>query len=312
VRYVRNAPTIRAATLRTGVVMFCASALFALLPSIAHRVSPNPIGYGVLLGCFGGGAVGGAVLMQWARARWSTEAVVSVAVAIVGATIIPLGRIHSLIGLMPLMVIGGAAWLTFISLANALVQRLAPDWVRARVLAIFMLVSQGGLAGGSVVWGALASRVSLEAALLLAGVATIATTALGLVARLPDRVADVTPWAHWRMPVAPDGAAPDLDRGPVLVTVEYRVAPERAELFLRAIQTYGVIRRRDGASEWEIFRDIERPDVYVETFVVSSWAEHLRQHDRLTRGDAEVERELKRYAPGDWPVRHLINAERGG
>src|SRR5437870_3653578 len=200
IRYVRNAPTIRAATLRTGVVMFCASALFALLPTLAHRVSGSPIGYGALLGCFGGGAVAGAVAMQWARARWSTDAVVSAAVAVLGATIVPLGGIHNLPVLMLIMAVSGAAWLTFISLANALVQQLAPDWVRARVLAIFMLVSQGGLAAGSILWGEVASRVSIDAALMWAGLATIATTALGFVAKLPDRIADVSPWAHWRMP----------------------------------------------------------------------------------------------------------------
>ena len=226
-----------------------------------------------------------------------------------GATIVPLGRIHNLPGLMLIMIVSGAAWLTFISLANALVQRLAPDWVRARVLAIFMLVSQGGLAAGSALWGAIGSRVSIDAALFWAGIATIATTALALVAKLPDRIADVSPWAHWRVPSVPDGAEPDLDQGPVLVTVEYRVAPEHAEAFLQAMHAYGRIRRRDGASQWRVFRDIERADVYLEIFAVSSWAEHLRQHERLTRGDGEVEQELRRYAPGDWSVRHFINAE---
>jgi MFS family permease len=187
IRYIRNAPVTRAVTLRAGVVMFCASALFALLPMVAHTISGSAIAYGILLGSFGAGAVGGAVVMQAARARWSTEAVVSFAVGILGTMTAAMAWVHTLPGLMLIMFIGGGAWITFISLANALVQTLAPDWVSARVLGIFILITQGGLAAGSVVWGTVASRASVDAALLIAGLATIATIALGLVARLPDQ-----------------------------------------------------------------------------------------------------------------------------
>jgi MFS family permease len=309
IRYVRNVPAIRAVVGRSGVVMFCASAPFALLPTVAHAVSTSPIGYGVLLGCFGVGAVGGAVLMQAARARWSTEAVASAAVLILGATIAAIGQVHYLPGLMLVMLVSGGAWLTFISLANALVQSLAPDWVRARVLAIFMLITQGGLAAGSAWWGAIGSRAGIDTALLWAGLATIATTALGFIARFPDAGADVSPWNHWRMPAIVQDVAPGLDQGPVLVTVEYRVDALHAEPFLQAMQHYGRVRRRDGASRWGIFRDLEHPDVFLETFIVTSWAEHLRQHERLTRADSDIEQRVKRHTRGDPIVRHLIHAE---
>ncbi|HEX9366927.1 MAG TPA: MFS transporter [Vicinamibacterales bacterium] len=308
IRYVRNAPAIRAIVLRSGVVMFCASASFALLPSVAHNVSASPIGYGILLGCFGAGAVGGALVMQAARARWSTEAVVSTAVAILGVTIAGIARVHNLPGLMFVMLVSGGAWIVFISLANALVQSLAPDWVRARVLAIFMLVTQGGLAAGSALWGTVGSRARVDTALLWAGLATIATTALGLIARLPDGAADVSPWNHWRMPAIVRDAAPALDQGPVLVTVEYRVDARDATPFLRAVHAYGRVRRRDGASRWGIFRDLEHADAYLETFLVTSWAEHLRQHERLTRGDDELEQRIRRHTRGEPIVRHLIDA----
>src|SRR3984893_12610823 len=220
IRYVRYAPAIRALTLRSGVVMFFACAAFALLPTVAHNVSNSAIVYGILLGCFGAGAVGGAVVMQRARARWSTEAIASMAVAVLGAMIVATGMVHVLAGLIVVMLVSGAAWLIFISLVSALVQNLAPDWVRARVLAVFMLVSQGGLAAGSAVWGSVAARASVETALLWAGLGTIATTALGLVARLPDTTADVSPWNHWRVPAIVKDVAPALAQGPVLVTVQ--------------------------------------------------------------------------------------------
>jgi MFS family permease len=309
IRYVRYAPGIRALTLRSGVVMFCASASFALLPTVAQNVSNSAIVYGILLGCFGAGAVGGAVAMQRARARWSTEAIASMAVAVLGAMIVATGMVHVLAGLIVVMLVSGAAWLIFISLVSALVQNLAPDWVRARVLAVFMLVSQGGLAAGSAVWGSLAARASVETALLWAGLGTIATTALGLVARLPDTTADVSPWNHWRVPAIVKDVAPALEQGPVLVTVEYLVDPQHAKEFLRAMRKYGRVRRRDGASRWGVFRDVEHADVFLETFLVSSWAEHLRQHERSIRGDRDLEDRLHSYARSQPKVRHLIHVD---
>jgi MFS family permease len=308
-RYIRYAPTARGLMLRAGAVMFCASAPFALLPTVAHRISGDAIGYGLLLGCFGAGAIAGAIVMQAARTRWTTEAVSSISVAILGGTIVTLSLMHTLPGLMLTLVVSGGAWLTFISLTNALVQNLAPDWVRARVLALFMLVTQGGLAAGSAMWGAIGSNAGVDTALLWAGLATIATTALGLVVRLPDSTADVSPFNHWRMPAIVEEAAPAVDQGPILVTVEYRVERQNAEAFLRAIKQFGRVRRRDGAFRWGIYRDLEQPDRYVETFLVTSWAEHLRQHERLTRGDGELEQRINAHTRGEPIVRHLVDAD---
>jgi MFS family permease len=251
-------------------------------------------------------------VMQPARARWSTEAVVSMAVAILGATIVAIAKVHNLPGLMLVMLVSGGAWIIFISLANAVVQSLAPDWVRARVLAIFMLGTQGALAAGSAWWGTIGSRASVDAALLWAGLGTIATTALGFVAKLPDSTADVSPWNHWRVPAIVQDLAPGLEQGPVLVTVEYRVDAQNAKPFLLAMQKYGRVRRRDGASRWGVFRDLEHADVYLETFLVTSWAEHLRQHERLTRGDSELEQRIRSHARSEPIVRHLIHAEYEG
>jgi MFS family permease len=206
------------------------------------------------------------------------------------------------------MLIAGAAWIVFNSLVSALMQNLAPDWVRARVLAVFMLVFQGGLAAGSACWGAVAGREGIQNALLWAGLGIIATTALGLVAKLPDTTANVSPWNHWRMPVSVAQVRPEFDEGPVLVTVEYRVRPDRTPKFLHAISAYSRVRRRDGAFRWDVFRDVEDEDRFLETFLVSSWAEHLRQHERSTSADREVEDRLRTHVTGEPNVRHLVSA----
>src|SRR5262249_55446553 len=140
VRYVRNSPAILTVLVRTGITLFCSSSLFALLPSVARSVDERAIGYGLLLGCFGAGAIVGAVLMQTLRARFSTEMIVSAGIVILGTAMVMITRLHRLSTLALVILVGGAAWVLFISLINALVQNLAPDWVRARVLAIFTLV----------------------------------------------------------------------------------------------------------------------------------------------------------------------------
>ena len=102
-------------------------------------------------------------------------------------------------------------------------QNLAPDWVRARVLAVQMLVLQGSIALGSAIWGIVAQRRGLDAAFLFAGIGTAATSLLGLRYRLPDADSHLSVWNHWRMPVPAKESEPDLDEGPVLVIVEYLV-----------------------------------------------------------------------------------------
>jgi MFS family permease len=308
-RYVRYSPSLRRVMLRAGVTMWTASALLALLPTVAHGLSDSPTVYGVLLGCFGTGAILGALTIQPACGRWSLETVAGGASVVLGAMIMVAGVLHSRIALGAIMLIAGAAWIMFISLVSALVQNLAPDWARARVLSIFLLFFQGGLAIGSALWGALAARAGIETVLVVAGVSTVATAALGSVARFPNVPIDLNPWNHWRMPAIRREVEPSPDQGPVLVTVEYHVPSHDAQRFLHAMEQYGRVRRRDGAYRWGIFRDLERTDLFLEMFEVTSWAEHLRQHERFTRGDRALEEQIRGYAENEPIVRHLIDAQ---
>jgi predicted MFS family arabinose efflux permease len=308
VRYVRHSPAILTVVVRTGIVMFFSSALFALLPTIARSVHESAIGYGLLLGSFGAGAIVGALIMQAARARWSNEIIVSAASAILGLVIVAIGALHSLRTLAPVILLGGAAWVNIISLISALIQNLAPDWVRARVLAVFILVYQGCFALGSAAWGALAEGRSIRVALVCAGLGTAGSILFAIFAKLPDSTADLTPWNHWRMPAVTKEVESEIDPGPVLVTIEYSVSREREAEFVEVMHKYGRIRRRDGAYRWGIYRDTEIADRYVEIFLVNSWAEHLRQHDRQTLADRTLEERLYSYINGEPKVHHLIYA----
>jgi Transmembrane secretion effector len=140
-------------------------------------------------------------------------------------------RLHSLLVLAPAILASGVAWVLFISLINALVQNLAPDWVRARVLAIFTLVYMGSFALGSAAWGGVGQRRGIAVALIYSGFGTLASVLLALFAKLPDSTADLTPWNHWRLPVIVKEVSHELLGGPVLVAIEYSVMAELESKF---------------------------------------------------------------------------------
>ena len=300
-RYVRYSPEILTLLARSGVVMFFASGLLALLPSIAGRMSGSAVGYGLLLGSFGCGAVLGALALQKVRSRFPADVVSSSGIALFGVSAIAAGNFQGIWSIAPVMLVAGGAWVSFLSLFNVQLLNRAPDWVRARVLAVAMLVFQGAVAGGSAVWGAVATRAGIHQALLWVGAGAIVSAGLTLFLRVSDGVPDLTPWNHWRLPPV----KADLD-SPVLVAVEYEVSAGREREFLEAIRQYGRVRYRDGASRWGICRDVEDSNRFLETFIVSSWEEHSRQHDRFTRADIELEDRLRSCTLRDPIVRHLL------
>jgi len=186
------------------------------------------------------------------------------------------------------MLIGGIGWIACMSSFNTVAQAVAPAWARGRVLALFTLVLLGGLAVGSAAWGIVASRINLGYALDIAAAGLL----LGLVVRFRYRLIGseelvLTPWVHWPEPVSV--VEPEPDRGPVLVTLEYRIDPERAREFRRAMREIRRIRRRDGAFRWGLYSDPATPGRFVETYLVESWGEHLRQHTRVTEADRKIE-----------------------
>jgi transmembrane secretion effector len=181
--------------------------------------------------------------------------------------------------------------------------------VRARALGLYLLVFQGGLGIGSALWGLIAQHVGASTALGLSALGVV----LGLAAirRWPLRAIttrELAPSAHWPEPHV--DVVPDADDGPVLVEVEYSIDPRQAEPFVQAIRELEPIRLRDGASHWAVYHDLSRPGRYVETFVIDSWLEHLRQHDRVTVSDRAVEERVRRFHLGDTPpaISHLIAA----
>jgi hypothetical protein len=193
------------------------------------------------------------------------------------------------------------SWIAVLATINVSAQVALPEWVRGRGLAVFVTVQFGALAVGSVLWGQVASMTGLPLAHYLAAAAMI--VAIPLLRRWNLQTGasvDLTPSMHWPVPVL----APELggDQGPVLITIEYRVAVADRSSFLDAVVKMAGVRRRDGAYDWDVYEDAADPGRFVETYLVDSWMEHLRQHDRVTNADKLIETSIRRFHVQGQPV----------
>src|SRR3954462_13788629 len=165
-RYVRHSPRLRSVLTRTLSFCLFSSALWALLPVVAHEhLGMGSGGYGLLLGAVGIGAVAGAFVLAPARARWTADHIVGAATLAFALVALTLAWSRSTILVAAALVVGGLAWIAVLSSLNASAQVALPAWVRARGMATYLLVFQGGQALGSLVWGLLATRTSTSVAL---------------------------------------------------------------------------------------------------------------------------------------------------
>jgi MFS family permease len=307
-RYVYHAPPLRAVLMRTLAFIVCGSALWGLLPVVGRReLKLTSVGYGVLLGCLGLGAVGGAAVLPSLRRRVPTDALVAVATILWAGVMTAFAFVQEVPVLCVLLLAGGMGWITLMSSLNVAAQTAVPSWVRGRALALYVLAFQGGMAAGSALWGSVAAHSSIPVALIAAATGLVLGLVTIAVYRLPNSEAvDLSPSLHWPAPVI--STEPEAERGPVLVTVEYHIDPARAEEFARVTSELRPIRRRDGAVNWGLFQDLADPSRWVETFVVETWAEHLRQHERVTVEDRHVEDAVRAFqVGGDSPiVKHHI------
>ena len=305
-RYGVNAPALRGILVRTLAFATPAAAISALLPTVVRdQLGMGSGAYGVLLGCFGIGAVGAAVVRPRIDAALTMDGAVTVSslVLVVAMVLVGLLAVPWVTGLA--LLIGGAAWTTATVTLNVSTQAALPWWVRARGLGLYLVVLAGGIALGSAVWGAVAGvsitvAFLVAAAVLLAGMLTARRWRLAVVRDLDLRPA--TP----STPIVNLEPAPDA--GPVLVTVAYRVPSGAHVEFAAMMRRVERDRRRSGAVEWDLYRDLADTDRFVETFTVRTWGEHLRQHERRTRTADVMMQRARGFVEGDVEVAHLVSA----
>jgi len=309
VRYARNNPPLRATLVRAVAFFLFASAYWALLPLLARsQIVGGPEIYGVLLGAIGAGAVGGAFALTRLKAKFGADGIAVAGTMGTAIALVLYALAHTLLVAFVASLIAGACWIAAISTFNVSAQLALPDWVRGRGLAIYVTVLFGALSIGSAVWGEVAAHFGLPLAHLLA--------AFGALAGIP-----LTRGAHLQ-------AAAGLDLSPIVALadtnrrlgpgagcrtragmIEYDLEPAERDRFIDAMNEVARERRRDGAYAWGLYVDTARPGRIVETFLVESWMEHLRQHERVTKADELLQARAYRYVRTSPVVTHLISAD---
>ncbi len=309
-RHVAHNGPLKATLVRSFSFFIFASAYWALLPLVVRNIEDGGATlYGLLLTLIGTGAVLGALALPKLRGRFESNTVaaggtVGTAIAMALLALSPNPEIACAAALL-----GGFSWIAVLTTFNVSAQTALPNWVRARGLAINLMVFFGSMAVGAALWGQVATVSSTSIALLISAIGLLVGLLLTRRFELGQgETLDLTPSMHWP---APDVQLPEDglgDRGPVMVEVEYRIRPEDTKAFLKAIHEWSGERWRDGAYEWRIFQSAEDPTLWVEAFLVSSWEEHMAQHDRVSNQDKVLHESVQAFdqRPDGPVVRHLI------
>ena len=312
-RYVAMSPNLRVVMLRAGLFGLAASAVPALMPLVARDLMDGgALTYGVLLGAFGIGAVGGALVSGRLRQRLTNERIV-----LIGGLALALGGAATAVsplmaGTIVALMLAGAGWVLALSTFNVTVQMASPRWVVARGLALYQMMAFGGMAAGSWLSGIVAEDHGVATALFVAAAVQVAGALLGFRMPLPQ-VEDLNldPLSRW---TEPETAVPIERRsGPVVVSIEYRIAQKDIVTFLRVMDERGRIRRRDGARHWTLLRDLGDPLLWVERYHVPTWLDYIRHNQRRTHADADNSAEISALHQGPEPpvVHRMIERQTG-
>jgi MFS family permease len=307
-RYVAMSPNIAKVLARGAVYGFTAIVVLALLPLVARDVlRGGALTYGILLGAFGIGAVGGALISVRLRQLLSSETMVRGAFVGFALCSLNCGLSTQAWQTAAGLLLGGACWVIAMSHFNVTVQMSTPRWVVGRVLSIYQTCTFGGMALGSWIWGVVADHQGAPVALIAAAVAMLAGGALGFLLPLPRHVPlNLDPLNRFREPPLALDLKPRS--GPIAIMIEYVIREDDVPEFIALMSERGRIRRRDGARNWVIARDLEHPDVWLETYHTPTWLDYIRHNTRATYADVAITERIRAlHAGSDRPrVRRWI------
>jgi MFS family permease len=297
IRYVRYSQAAHVLIIRAGLFTLCSSALLSLLPLLAKReLGLDSTGFGLLLGSFGMGAIiGGILILPRLHPKASVESVITGAIALLAIVTFTVGYARDFGILCTVMALGGAAYITILSKFYTIGIKSAPKWIGARVLAVYLLVLNGGLVVGSVTWGAVANVFGIPFTLLVASLASGATILAKkrYSSTLLDDL-DFTPASdHWSLPPQ-YSVVPLQNENQALITIEYnKIDPNLAEEFEQSVRELGRILRSEGMAYWELFQDPSDIGHYIEIRIADTWTDHIRQHEYVTKNVQIMENRIR-------------------
>jgi MFS family permease len=297
IRYVRHSQAAHVLMVRAGLFTLCSSALLSLLPLLAkHELRLDSTGFGLLLGSFGTGAIiGGITFLPKLQSKVSIESLMTGSIGLLAVVIFTMGYVRDFGILCIVMGSGGVVYITILSKLYTIGMKSAPKWIGARVLAVYLLVLNGGLAVGSVIWGTMANTMGIPITLSVASIALAAT----IIARkrysttLVDDL-DFTPAGsdHWSLPPQLSVDPPNSE-GQALITIDYRIDPKLSDEFEQSIRELGRTLKSEGMAYWELFQDPADIGHYLEIRIADTWTEHMRQHERVTKNVQLMEDDIR-------------------
>jgi predicted MFS family arabinose efflux permease len=168
--YVRNEPVLRALTVLAFLAAFLGTPLQTLLPVFTTQVFHRGVGqYTMMLAFSGIGSVIGALVVAW-LGKYSRMGSATLAVLMmVGLLSAAFAASRTLWVSYLLLFLGGAALIAVFSSIMSLVQLVAPNEMRGRVMSIYMVAFRGAFPLGSLVSGYVAHLTSAPVAVGLNG-----------------------------------------------------------------------------------------------------------------------------------------------
>jgi len=311
-RYARHSSALLSTIYRSIGFYFFASVMWALFPLIARQLlGANEFQYGMLFGFISIGAIINALFIPRLRARYDNDQLITRASLVFATGMIITAATQVYVIALFTLALCGSAWITVMTCAQTAAQTALPNWVRSRGMGVFLTFFMGSLAIGPAVWGGLAQVTSIPVAVYTAS--TCLALAAFFTRRWPvsgNEAMDHSPSRHWKKPEPAIMVSPQ--QGPVMVNIRYQVQAEAREEFLHAMEQLGKARRRDGAWEWGVMENIQKANEFQEFYLVHSWLDHLRQHERISNQDAMIQAKIREYlVAGTEPViSHYIKSNK--
>jgi len=307
VRHAFSNIRLRTSIVRGSGFLIFASCYWALLPIVATaQIKSGPAFYGFLLGMIGVGAITGSFLLSGLRSKYNADQLVSIGTVGTAISLLLFGATHQpLVGLIASF-IAGICWIMILPTISSFAQMALPEWIRGRGIALYSTMQFGSMALGSLLWGKIANYAGVSYTHYIAAFTILLTLLLTKSWQLHrDNDIDVTPSKHW---VDPDIAVSiNNNDGPVLVTIKYAVRQHHRDDFIKDMQIIKRQRLKTGAYTWQLFEDIEKPNVFFEIFLIDTWLEHLRQHDRTIKHDLITREKIRNYLEQNAEITHYIS-----
>ena len=290
IRYVRYAPGLQIVLARNALFALFISVIPALMPVVGLKaLHLNPSQLGLLFTSMGAGSVAGAVfIIPWLRARYSPNTLVVSANLLVVLVYVLMALVRQNELFLVVAALAGVGWTLSASELWVAAQRSMPGWARGRMNATVIMVSQGALALGGVIWGSAVAAAGTTYTLL--GAAVLFLISLALAGRLSINFtgtlnfdpAPVTSFSHKLI------YTPNPHDGPMSITVEFKVDCAHGREFMELLREVRLIHLRNGAYSWRLHEDLTRPNSFRLETIVPSWNEHLLQKERMTKAEIEV------------------------